>query len=485
MRRDLREIIGGLMLLLAFGVAAGADVRIESTKDGRLEEVLPQPPDANPPSARYNGVPYLTTPDWSNDVRRQVAAVTPGDLNNDGKIDLAVGCFISNSFPPYTDWENLIYFNTGNALEATASWVSADEVHTSELIIAKINNDAYPDLVSVNGGTSFSPSVIYFGGPTGPSNSPGWTATPPQATWATAGVVFDFDHDGDLDLFTTNQGLSPNPYRPQQGFRNNNGVLETTPFWQSTESAIRNGLAFADYDGNGWEDLAIAGWVNFETGISLNTGGSLATAPTWTSGVTSGDRGVAWSDVDGNGWPDLAVGRSPMILYSNTAGTLTQTWTAAPPFASQPQDMRFFDVDRDGDDDLAEIQFSTGRVHIYLNTNGTLATTPSWTYDDPGAGNAINFGDINGDGWADLIVGTSGQPSVKVFYARIPNVLGDMNCDGQVNALDVPLFVTALVDADAYSAAYPMCNINRGDMNASTLVDGDDVQGFSAAVIGP
>jgi len=463
--------------------AVGAAERFEATDDGQVQQLLSQ--NADTPPQRFNGVPYLTTPDWSNNVRRLVGAVAADDLNGDGRIDVAVGCYTGSAFPPYTDWENLIYFNTGTALEADASWISADEVHTGDLIIAKVNNDAYPDLISINGGGSFSPSVVYFGGPTGPSTTPGWSAAPPQATWATAGAAFDFDHDGDLDLFTTNQGVSPNPYRPQQGFRNNNGVLETTPFWQSSESSVNNGLAFADFDGNGWEDLAIAKWVNFETGICLNSDGTLSTTPFWTSGMTGGDRGVAWADVDGNGWPDLAVGRSPMMLYSNNAGTLTATWASSPPFISQPQDMRFFDVDRDGDQDLAEIQFGTGRVHIYLNTAGTLATIPSWTYDDPNGGSAIAFGDINGDGWADLIVGTTGQPCVKVFYARIPSVLGDMNCDGQVNALDVPPFVLALVDATAYAAAYPSCNINRGDMNASTLVDGDDIQPFSSVLIAP
>ena len=42
-------------------------------------------------------------------------------MNGDGWVDVVVGCYISNSFPPYTDWENLIYFNTGGHLEASPS----------------------------------------------------------------------------------------------------------------------------------------------------------------------------------------------------------------------------------------------------------------------------------------------------------------------------------------------------------------------------
>lgn len=477
------------LILIFHGVAFAQSIQpvvpaaSEFSPDGH-KTTIPEPrPTAPPPTLRFNGIPYLTTPDWSNDVRRQVAAVAVADLNGDHRNDLIVGCYISNSFPPYTDWENMIYYNTPTGLEASASWISADEVHTGDIQIGDINKDGYPDIFSANGGSGFSPSVIYYGSPTGPDNIPDWSSSTPQATWATSAVLFDFDHDNDLDVFTTNQGVSPNAYRPVYGFRNNNGVLNTTPFYISDEASVNNGLAFADYDHNGWEDLAVAKWVNFQTGIYLNIGGALNTAPTFTSGVTGGDRGVAWADVDNNGWPDLAAGRSPMVLYSNNAGVLTQTWTAAPSFASNPQELKFADVDRDGDPDLAEIYFSNGQVHIYLNTNGVLATVPSYTYDDTNGGNAIAFGDLNGDGWDDMVVGTTGQPCVKVFYARIPNIPGDMNCDGRVNSQDVDPFILAMLDSSAYAAAYPLCQISRGDLVPNGLVDGDDVQPFAALLM--
>ena len=56
----------------------------------------------------------------------------------------------------------------------------------------------------------------------------------------TSGLAFDFDHDGDPDIVTNNQYVSPNPYRPIYMFRNNAGVLENTPSWQSAEASIQN-----------------------------------------------------------------------------------------------------------------------------------------------------------------------------------------------------------------------------------------------------
>lgn len=64
-----------------------------------------------------------------------------------------------------------------------------------------------------------------------------------------------------------------------------------------------------------------------------------------------------------------------------------------------------------------------------------------------------------------------------------PGVLGDMNCDGLVNAADVPAFALALVDPTAYAVAHPACNIRRGDTNADFLVDGADIRAFTALVI--
>lgn len=399
--------------------------RCEISSDGH-ERVLPderailldEQGDSRSESLSRTDVPYGATPDWQNTLRVQVGGLQAKDMNGDGLVDVVVGCYHSDSYPPYEDWENLIYFNTGTQLESSPSWISTDEVSTGDIQVAFINNDTYPDIFAANGGFSMSPSVIYWGGASGPSTTPGWSSQEPGLAWNNYALPFDFDHDGDVDIVTANQGNSPSdPYRPIYVFFNNSGTLSTVPGWQSQESSIQNFLAFADFDGDDWEDLAVSKWSGFESGIYKNRNGAIQNTPDWTTNDTDTDKGVAWADVDDNGWPDLALGHDPTLLYSNDSGTMTASWSSGATYHGH-SDLRFCDVDWDGDQDLAEVHFSDGKTHIYLNRNGTLDTSPSWTYDASPVGTAIAFGDINGDQCADLVIGYSGEPSVVVFYAQ-------------------------------------------------------------------
>ena len=435
------NLASGVVALALSGILAlpayAQKLRVEVSEDGHQVVVVQESQTDDTVTVRGSGVPYGTSPDWQNDLRRQVGGLQVEDMNGDGLIDVVVGCYHSDSYPPYTDWENYIYYNIGGELEASPSWVSTDEVSTGDVQVADINGDTYPDIFAATGYYTMDPSVIYWGGPTGPSNSPGWFSVEPGPTWNNYAILFDFDHDDDIDVITANQGVSPDPYRPIYIFRNHDGVVETVPSWQSDEWSIQGFLAIADYDGDGWEDLAVSKWVNFESGIYKNAGGTLQTSPVWTTGDDDSDKGVAWADVDDNDWPDLVLGHDPTLLYGNEGGTLSVTWSSGASYFGH-SDIRFCDVDCDGDPDLAETHFSDGKVHIYLNHDGTLETMPSWTYDSPDVGTAIAFGDITGNGWPDLIVGNSGEPSVKVFYARVP---GDLNGDGCVDQADLGILL--------------------------------------------
>ena len=417
-------------------------------------------------SAGSSSVPYNLTPDWSNDLRRQVGGLQVADMNGDGWNDVVVGCYISNSFPPYEEWKNYIYYNTGGMIEDVPSWASDEEVSTGDVQVGDINGDGFLDIFAANGGGLSNSSSIFFGSATGPSTTPGWHSNEPGGAWNNYAVLFDFDHDGDLDVVTANQGSGQfDPYRPMFAFQNDAGTLATVPFWQSAEESIQNFLAFGDLDGDGWEDLAVSKWINWESGVYMNGGGALAMTPAWTTGNDDDDKGIAWSDVDGDDDLDLLVGHDPTQVWENDGGTLTLDYAVDAPYFG-PSDVRFADVDGDGDEDFAEIHFADGRTHIYLNEGGVLATDPSWTWDSSSVGTAIAFGDLTGDGLPELIVGNSGDDSVHVFIHQGLPCAADLDGDDEVGFGDILVLL----------AQWGPCS------GCSADLDGDDAVGFQDLV---
>lgn len=62
----------------------------------------------------------------------------------------------------------------------------------------------------------------------------------------------------------------------------------------------------------------------------------------------------------------------------------------------------------------------------------------------------------------------------------------DINCDCVFTPqIDIPAFITAVLDPAAFALNYPTCPITNADFNADTLINGRDVQGFVSAIVGP
>ncbi len=67
---------------------------------------------------------------------------------------------------------------------------------------------------------------------------------------------------------------------------------------------------------------------------------------------------------------------------------------------------------------------------------------------------------------------------------QVQGELGDMNCDGAVDLLDVDPFILAISDPAGYGAAYPDCDINQADCNQDGVVNLLDVDPFIAILGG-
>jgi hypothetical protein len=452
--------------------SALSQIAYETSEDGRVVASLLEPARTEGGQTRGSGVPLPLTPDVEVVLRRQIGGLQIADMNNDGYNDLVAVCFISSSFPPYTDWRDMIFFGGSGGIETLPSWYSAEMTHTGDVQVADLNGDSRLDIVTVHGGSVGSQSVrVYYGSPGGPASSAGYVSSTSPGAWGTSGTLADFDNDGDLDLATSNQGLSPDPYRPNFLFRNDGGILTTSPTWMSGDAAVANGSAAGDFDDDGFPDLAIAKWVIFESGIyyTMSNPGELEAFPSWTVGPLDddADKGAAVGDFDQDGRLDIAYGGDPSRAYAQTSpGVFTQIWNNTDPF-SGAQEIRAHDINNDGWLDLADVHFSTGRMHIYLNRQGVIDQDATWTHDASTVANAFAFGDLNGDGLDDLAVGYSGDTSIRIFYRLPPDCPADYNEDGLVDFFDVQQFLAA------FSAQQP-----EADFNNDNQYDFFDVQAF-------
>ena len=471
------------LLSLHAGMASGAEpiarshIEISATgQDTVVRSLAPVGQLGHAPSGSATAeAPFGTTPDFTVELRRQISGLAIADLDGDGRNDLAAVCYISNSFPPYEDWRDMIFFNSESGLENTPSWISNEQTHSADVQIGDVNGDTYPDLVSIHGGGLRTDSVqIHFGLAGGGVNTVAGfaSATSPNA-WGTSGLLVDMDNDSDLDLVTTNQGSGVNqPTRPMFMFRNNGMGLESDPSWESDTYEISNGLDARDITGDGFPDLAVAKWVNFSSGIYYNTTGTPDVFQSLYVPNTNADKGAAFTDLEDDFSSEVAFGGDPTTIYSLVHGAILGVGVTNPPFTG-PQEVRFFDVDLDGDDDLGEVHFSDGRAHLYLNRDGVLDTDPAWTYDASEVGTSIALGDLNNDGRPDLAIGYSGNTCIRVFYGQAPACPADLTGEGDLNFLDVSAFLSAFGAMDPVADFEADGNFNFLDVSAFLAAFGD------------
>ncbi len=210
------------------------------------------------------------------------------------------------------------------------------------------------------------------------------------------------------------------------------------PLLPNKLSQLGPGLAVADVDGNGWEDLYLGGAAGFSGQLLLrhpNGKTDIVSAP-FIQDKDHEDMAPLFFDANGDGHVDLYVASGGVecepgayilrdrLYLGDGSGGFTQAIDALPDLRDSAAAAAAADFDRDGDVDV----FVGGRSipgsyplsptnRLLINRGGSFESQPETAVASTGLVTSALWSDVDGDSWLDLLLAHEWGP-IKVFLNR-------------------------------------------------------------------
>jgi hypothetical protein len=374
------------------------------------------------------------------------AGIAIGDVNGDKKPDVVVG---SSSVTA------IVYLNQGGGTFKVNGTVGTVPLNpTDNLVLADINNDKKLDIVVPDG---YGDVFTFYG--TGKGTFTTGPAYPLQAQQNGGNylvVVADFNGDGTLDVLDTD-GIDTNTVSLGRG----DGSFQTNQINAYNTSLVANNIATADFNGDGFPDIAqsLGGGANGKIGINLGSSHGVLGTTALVTVSTCANNSVEWvaaGDVNGDGKADIVATMQDATFagcQNNTVAVLTGLGTGKfkkavyYPTGSTAQELIVYLVDVNGDGKLDIVTGNAdGSISVLLNKGngtynpGTLITSMTSISSVP---NYLTFADFNGDGKMDIAVSTNN--SVTAVYVLPGNGNGTF---GTPIATATPYYPITLAAAD-------------------------------------
>ncbi len=298
-------------------------------------------------------------------------------------------------------------------------------------------------------GSPFSSLELNFTPPAFEWANQSFFASNPAAITEATTAVADYDSDGDLDLAIAGRGSDGEPLA--QLYRNDNGRLVLDG--RSVLPQVRDaGLAWGDFNLDGQPDLMIVGerggsQVDRDAALLVNQGDGTLVIDNDISPVFAkvAKAAVAWADYDGDGDPDLAIagqtGEGTLLtrLYRNEAGEAFVVDEEASASLTDVQDAFLAWADFDGQDVPNDplVNRRRGKPDLLLmgtDASGSPVTTVfrnrgNRTFEAVAAGLTQlrhgygAWGLINEDPYPDLVIAgqSDAGPTTEVYLYRPGN----------------------------------------------------------------
>ena len=325
-----------------------------------------------------------------------------GDVNGDGYDDLIVSS-IDIADPEDEEGKLYLFYGGPDGLALTPAWTF--ESNFTQCILGfstdggDLNGDGYSDIVA--GSIQWESDAatqndegriwLWYGSPTGPASTPDWNLEMNQAyALLGSGVALggDINSDGYNDLFVSAKmwdGGETDEGKTWMYWGSPTGPVYSGWSWEPNQAYAISGFPVnyaGDVNGDGYDDVIIGAnqydYAQLDDGLAVAFYGSatgLSSTPDWqASGGQKKCNFGHWcdgaGDVNGDGYDDVIVAS---LLYDHP-------------------------------------EFSEGRVWVYLGSASGLSTTPVWTGESNQEGAQLGYscagaGDINGDGYSDVIAG--------------------------------------------------------------------------------
>jgi MBG domain (YGX type)/YDG domain/FG-GAP-like repeat/Secretion system C-terminal sorting domain/IPT/TIG domain/FG-GAP repeat len=367
----------------------------------------------------FNSSSFVAKVDYSTGSTHSISV---GDLDGDGKPDLAVANFGSNKVSVFRNT------STSGAITAISFAAKVDYATGSSpnnVSIVDMDGDGKPDLVVSNYGSN----TVSIYRNTSTSGAISFAAKVDYATgsYPLSFSIGDLDGDGKPDFAVANNGSNT-----VSVFRNTStsGTISFAAKVDYTTGLGPYSVSICDLDGDGKSDLAIANEYSNTVSVFRNTSTSgIINASSFDVKVdfTTGSfpLSVSIGDLDGDGKPDLAVANSnsnTVSVFRNTSisGVINASSFAAKvdyATGSDPNSFSIGDLDGDGKPDLAVVDYLSNKVSVLKNTSrsDTISFAAKVDYITGTTPITVSIGDLDGDGKPDLAIANFGSNTVSIL----------------------------------------------------------------------